>query len=212
MEQVQGHRRDGVTCHESNLPMRVSSPLTYRSVPHPLQFLSNLPLTWQQPSHWAVRGYWWEHPTPPHSLCALLSQPIKHRNQRENSLMATCESRQSALLWLQSTGHSWKAFVAQEASRKGSSDHSCFWSEQGGQVSCGPKRSIVMPPTERQSSSSLQKPCSKIFRFCFFILWFILKIYFHLISSKICEEEVYSSAMQFPRSNFNWFASRYQVI
>lgn len=127
------------------LPARASSPLMYRSVPHPPspQFLSNLPLTWQQPSHWAVRGYWWEHSlSPPRSLAHSVPcrpRPIKHRNQRKNSLMATCESRQSGFLLLQSTDHSWKAFVAQEATRKGRSDHSCDSSEQRGQVGCGSK-------------------------------------------------------------------------
>lgn len=52
----------------------------YRSLPHPLQFLSNPALIWQQWSQWAVRCYWWER-----SLCACLSHPIKHRNQRKTA-------------------------------------------------------------------------------------------------------------------------------
>lgn len=52
----------------------------YRSLPHPLQFLSNPALIWQRWSQWAVRCYWWER-----SLCACLSHPIKHRNQRKTA-------------------------------------------------------------------------------------------------------------------------------
>lgn len=150
-------------------------------------------------------------PSLTRSVCALLSQPIKHRNQRKNSLMATCESRQSGFLLLQSADHSWKAFVAQEATRKGSSDHSCYWSEQRGQVGRGWSEALSC----FQWKDNLHHACKSLATAFvnFFKLWFILKIYvFFFISSAARFKEVCASAMQFLRSNFNWIASCYWVI